>query len=1125
MASTTAYSIAFNGIDTYASAPSVSAYDFGVADFTVEAWVLTTAGGPVATQMGSDATLGAGWGLFVEADGNISFQTFDKTGAVMNAITQSAPRTFDGSWHHIAAVREGVELRIFFDGVPQLLNVDITGAPPLNVTGNLPLTLGATALVGGQTHRQMFAGEVDEFRLWNTAVPQWLIVQNIYHIVTRERDHLVAQYGFDQKTGVDTSGKGNDLTMNGPVQYMDPAFYFVPEGQPFMAVQVRMMEDYQYSKANISVAPTPVKALRVSLSPRESDGQLRAATLTISGDEKFSFYTEGKTYQCGPSKPVTLKTNEAKYLNLSVNLDADTLTAPVLKVHADFMGADERIVVPLDRQVHHSLSVTTGPELTAGASPVLDPAQFTPAEAEGVARTVRNVMSAAVQHDMQPANPIVRSAGAPHQAFSMLTARRAVSRGSPGLPERENYLPIEMENPVVVTTSDLMKCHYMAQNEPVERVVIPGFMQDPHFSFDVKTKTFTPMTHAQAAAALETRRAHPNAVLSSDAASLSTVSSLWDLFWQGVLDVVDIVVSIGSAIVNGVSVAITYIENGVTKVFDFIVATVTEAAKFIVGLFKALKVAIDKVIDFLSALFDWGDILLTHRVVRKFMDQSIDFGEAVLNDLKTSASKMFDDAKTSIDTYFDRAIASLGQKTAAERAEGANLDQPASLQSDYVRQHVAEGDLKTQPTTSSTPSDSALQNAMTSITTGSSPYSATITSSQQTGVTSFISDASGALNQVIATFLTALKTSLDMAIDLAKAIVDAVMSLVIEGYDLIKAMMTTRINIPIITWLYEDVITNDGSTLTMTDLLALAGAVPVTVLNKLLNGASPFTAAFETQFQTMTWQDYGFYRTPSQTRPPLATAATLGGDPILANLAECPAAKAMQAANSTITWQAVISWIQGFIFAIAVFVWFAYLAQIDAINAGSVLTGAVSTALLFPMVGAEFVAQIMSFPIYETAAEYSAGHPGSLEVSIWALQWIPFAIDVGNIVLSIKKPTAAWASTYVDKVQDIIVGVWGIIHALLFIALAIWEEIANAGDTAITDSERDGNATDIVFKGISNVITTLPEIAGFARAAPPTPQTIAGVTTTDLASGLIAALITTGRTIGSILRQHPMQAR
>jgi hypothetical protein len=303
----------------------------------------------------------------------------------------------------------------------------------------------------------------------------------------------------------------------------------------------------------------------------------------------------------------------------------------------------------------------------------------------------------------------------------------------------------------------------------------------------------------------------------------------------------------------------------------------------------------------------------------------------------------------------------------------------------------------------------------------------------------------------------------------------------------------------------------DGSKLTFLNLLALGGALPATVVYKLVAGKAPFSDSFETRFARMAWQDYGFYKLPSQ---------------IFSNRASTTPAALLVALNATLEtddpkWKDVISYIQGFSFGLSAFVWFTATAVNDERSEG-VLDAGFSTKWLAPVVVPEFLAQISSYPIHD---DYSPDKPSSLEVTIWALQWLPFAVDVADVVLASKKPTGATAKTYVDTVQNSLVGIWGIIHCILFASLLIWEENTIADDSSLSDADRLCDRMDSGLKGVANVITTFPEITGFARYFATDPKVKTGIILADVAAAVAAILVTFARTVGAIVRDHAVQAR
>jgi hypothetical protein len=162
--------------------PSNPAYDFGTGDFTVEAWVLPATGGRVLARMGEGSSQDIGWALTLNADGTL---TFENRYLGQYYVMSSQPTVaFDGSWHHLAAVREDVNVTVYFDGIPVSAQAQINASSlPLNVTTNLPVTVGANSLIGSDTNRNCLTGSFDEVRLWNRALATWELDQQIYHVM------------------------------------------------------------------------------------------------------------------------------------------------------------------------------------------------------------------------------------------------------------------------------------------------------------------------------------------------------------------------------------------------------------------------------------------------------------------------------------------------------------------------------------------------------------------------------------------------------------------------------------------------------------------------------------------------------------------------------------------------------------------------------------------------------------------------------------------------------------------------------------------------------------------------------------------------------------------------------
>ena len=145
--------------------PASGALNFGLGDFTIEAWVRTTQNGDeiIASKQSSS---GAYWQVAVTDDagavGTVRTKLFD--GVVSRQAYGPALRVDDGIWHHVVvAVDRDVGVTIYVDKS----NVRQTLGP---ATGKM--TSSAKLLVGGQTLTSpALKGDLDEVAIYPALLP------------------------------------------------------------------------------------------------------------------------------------------------------------------------------------------------------------------------------------------------------------------------------------------------------------------------------------------------------------------------------------------------------------------------------------------------------------------------------------------------------------------------------------------------------------------------------------------------------------------------------------------------------------------------------------------------------------------------------------------------------------------------------------------------------------------------------------------------------------------------------------------------------------------------------------------------------------------------------------------
>ncbi len=195
----------FDGTDDFVNIPNNSSFSFGTNDFTIETYAKTTSSTGNKVMIGKINGGNNFW--FGVSNGKANFSLIGGTDATGTSTISN------GTWHHLAAVRQNGVVSLYVDGVLEA-SQNNTG----NATINGNLTLGNFS--GGFN----FAGSLDEVRIWNRALCKGEILNNKNAELPSSQTGLVAYYNFNQGfSGInnstvtsltDLSGNSNNGTLN-----------------------------------------------------------------------------------------------------------------------------------------------------------------------------------------------------------------------------------------------------------------------------------------------------------------------------------------------------------------------------------------------------------------------------------------------------------------------------------------------------------------------------------------------------------------------------------------------------------------------------------------------------------------------------------------------------------------------------------------------------------------------------------------------------------------------------------------------------------------------------------------------------------------------------------------------
>jgi hypothetical protein len=139
--------------------------DMGTRDWTISAWVKTTASGMVVTKMGFVGGANPdGWGMSVSANGTVGAVLHKSGAGTVNIFAGDGAKVNDGQWHHIAVVfnRAG-SMNRYADGALSGTQYDLSLVSGQSIDNTKQLRIGAR----DQTGDEIFLnGLIDDVRLF-----------------------------------------------------------------------------------------------------------------------------------------------------------------------------------------------------------------------------------------------------------------------------------------------------------------------------------------------------------------------------------------------------------------------------------------------------------------------------------------------------------------------------------------------------------------------------------------------------------------------------------------------------------------------------------------------------------------------------------------------------------------------------------------------------------------------------------------------------------------------------------------------------------------------------------------------------------------------------------------------
>jgi hypothetical protein len=562
--------------------------------------------------------------------------------------------------------------------------------------------------------------------------------------------------------------------------------------------ETSLIQDFDFS--NGVGAATSAPNFQVEVALFETDGSPRAGQpVRLAATVPTTLAYQGRTMRISTTEFVDVETDGAGRFRVAVAAGATDrsgrfhqgLTAPELLLTSPFMDRRMRFVIRPHGKLQQQLA-TIKKEKLKGAKGY-----------DG-----QDVLTSEYREDD---TRLTAATGAINQTSGMVRASMAEPRKR------------DAGNRYCDSACDMAVACCMPAGDPDGRLVC-----EQSFCFDLTAgrANFRLLSVAEAEAA---------------AAALTGPQGGWDDFWDDVKSgVAKVTGAVITAVANGADVTITFVKGAATAVVRGVISAIEQATLLVQGIFNEIATAIHRVVEAVSFVFDWDEIVWLHEQIRDQVSSAwtslLTGAHGVsLDAIRQQLDGWFETGKSSVNRALDDVKTKLGVQTplgagaeASHKPNGAiGTAQDnwllAKVQSNIVVSEMSTGAAAPAINWPELDFGEEVKRAFDSFGTDlntslKAEFLATIARVQED-----LRSGPGLAARGFAAVIDILRGLVDIAFDIGQAATDRLI-------DLLKAMMsvamkfvTTEISIPYVSDLYEWA---TGSKLTLLDLLALLAAIP-----------------------------------------------------------------------------------------------------------------------------------------------------------------------------------------------------------------------------------------------------------------------------------------------------------
>ncbi|MGE3800855.1 MAG: LamG-like jellyroll fold domain-containing protein [Candidatus Kapaibacterium sp.] len=766
------------------------------------------------------------------------------TDGISSAYLETDYDVTDGEWHHIAAVydAESHAKYLYIDGVEQASQSGLSGTISYDDTTGFG--------IGGNLTDTGFPGWITEARVWNKALSlEDDILPHIDRKMVGNEPNLMGYWKCTtvDSSEVDLSSHGNNGVYKDSVVSDLAPFILLPP-LPFLTARSKMIQDWTTESAESNDTQGRTVYQTVITLYSANGNPMPGENISIWCDEPTDIEVSGEYYCVSDSSALPLTTDPTGRITIATV--AGALSTPALQLWAPFMKSDDRIIICPDDNVLDGLSVVGGDELQQSRNsqpPLLDPDYFSQQDADDLAEAVRNSV-ATVQTDGST-EEMARTPRYTGEKTRMVSSSSTVVRS---MPDVSSFAYTVIDNQGFTRpVSPASGATDWALSFGSDSIWVDG----EEISQERKVR-FNRLTPEQIQAKL-TKGGKP---INNNSLELFSISDTWHKFTRSVEQFASVVVTtaetLGHEIENTVVVVLQEVDQEIEDAAQIIVDDIRQVGEFVVGtLSQAISSVIDeiedvaqKVVAFFRDEFGWEDILTTKNAIAASLNQFAPAVEQIADDFITLLNQAFAALEEVTEDAFNALIADVGDMnirsvttppdymamipsltstalSTSTTSDGSSSSQPNisdlmsefAVEANYLMSKLlgaADDGIRSADFTDF--GDDIVEPVMGYLSTiiekivnsdavqafeNAFNYIAEITSNPESFLQLMLQAFLSIVEGIALAGMEILQFGLDMLAQIVK--------LFIEGF---QQMWTAPLEIPVVSWLYENVVTYDPST-------------------------------------------------------------------------------------------------------------------------------------------------------------------------------------------------------------------------------------------------------------------------------------------------------------------------